>query len=185
MKRSSVLEYFKTSFILLCICALSAALLGFVNYVTSPIIVKAEQECTEALIKSIFPQYDSFVELTYDDPDVTSVKVISDASGETAGYIVETAISGFKNVINIMVGLDESAVVRSVKIISHSETPGLGSKITGEKYLNSYVGKTGVISFNSGIDSLSGATVSSSSVLDGVNLSIKACEEIIKGGRYE
>jgi len=180
MKENSLFGYLKTAFILLCICALSAALLGAINSITSPIIEAANIERTEEMIKTIFPEYSSYQELEYKENGISSVKSIENSKGEIVGYIVEATISGFKDAINIMVGLEKNATVKSVKIISHSETPGLGSKITGEDYLQKYVGKSGVITFESGIDSLSGATLSSSSVLEGVNLAIKTCEQIAK-----
>ena len=68
-----------------------------------------------------------------------------------------------------MVGYLSDGTIRSVAVVSHSETPGLGDKITKDDYRSQYAGKSGTLTLGEDIDAISGATYSSRYVMEGVN----------------
>ena len=57
-----------------------------------------------------------------------------------------------------------------------SETPGLGSRVNDANYLSQYNGTGGKLALGSDIDAISGATISSRSVLAGVNRAFAAVD---------
>ena len=61
-----------------------------------------------------------------------------------------------------------------------SETPGVGSKIDEPQgYLQNYVGKHGALKLDEDVDAISGATISSNALMDGVNQATNALLEAL------
>ena len=70
----------------------------------------------------------------------------------------------------MMVGVDVNGQTSGVSIISMSETPGVGSKTNSESFLKQFRGKGGDVKVGDGIDGISGATISSKAVTEGVRM---------------
>ncbi len=124
-------------------------------------IAAAEQE--EAILE-VLPGAETFEVI--EGADIPMYKGL-DASGGYAGvaYVIEGG--GFQGIIRIMVGLDvENEVLTGIKILSHTETPGLGARITEDWFQGQFAGK----SINDGfvakedVDAITGATISSRAV---------------------
>ena len=132
----------------------------------------ATQAKTEAAMEAVLPA-DAYepVEYTGGDPLVTAVYKAGDA-----GYVVQVAPSGFGGVLDVMVGVNADGTCSGVSIISHSETSGLGANATKEDFRNQFVGKSNVAVTKDGgeIAALTGATITSRTVCDGVNAAITA-----------
>lgn len=110
------------------------------------------------------------------------VKAI-DKDGNTVGYVFNvTAKGGYGGDISYSVGLDTFGTVTGISILSIEETPGLGMKAKEETYLNQYVDKSGSFVVNKDnpsnedikIDAISGATITSRAMTDGVNGAVVA-----------
>ena len=74
----------------------------------------------------------------------------------------------------MVVGISADHKIVGVSITALSETPGLGSRVADRSYLDGYAGLYGMIKLGDGIDAISGATISSRSVLTGVNRALEA-----------
>jgi len=78
--------------------------------------------------------------------------------------------------ITIAGGIDTEYKVTGVKIMSHAETPGLGAKITESAFTDQFIGVAQsdlMLSKDGGaIDSITGATVSSVAIIDGIQVKI-------------
>ena len=73
----------------------------------------------------------------------------------------------------MMVGIELDGSVKGVTIVSHSETPNLGTKVVeNEIYLAQYNGKRDPIILGREVKAVSGATRSSNAVRDGVNAAL-------------
>jgi len=102
----------------------------------------------------------------------------------------ESEGAGFGGKIGVMVGIDvEKDTLAGIGILSHQETPGLGSRISESNFTNRFKGKPLTADFsvkkdNGDIDAISGATNSSrgvcSAVHNGVQLYPKLKKEIEK-----
>ena len=170
-KSDAARSVLKTGAVLLIISAVISFLLAFVNGVTEPVIEKNEQAEKTAAIAEIFPSADKTTLSDYQSGGVTELYVVSE--GETLlGYCCTVAESGFSDQITLMIGITPQLSVASVKILSVSDTPGIGLKVQDGAYLAQYEGKT-----NTDADDLiiTGATYSSKAVRAGAADALKAC----------
>ena len=162
----------KLGIILLLICGISTGLLAYVNMLTSPVI--AENEAKQQMIakKEVLPQAE-----TFEDGD-DGVAIGKDSSGKTVGYTVMVSPSGYGGAISIMVGVNCDYTVSGVKILSLSETPGLGAKAQDDAFLSQYQGKEKSMELKRDITAISGATITSTAVTNGVKEALLMAEKI-------
>ena len=171
----------KLAGVLLGITAVTALLLGAVNYVTAPIIAQATEEKRVAAMEQVleaeeYPAVEDFVQ-GYDGATVTALsEAIS--GGETIGYVAEVTTNGFGGAISLVVGVNADGTVSGVAVIDHAETPNVGSKVVDDQaVLDQAIGLGYPVTVNSGdnaFDAVSGATVSSRAVVAGINAALEA-----------
>lgn len=166
--------------ILFIICALTALLLAAVNAVTADKIAANSQAKMEASISSIFGDGISAAdtELKF-DTSVKNVYEVKDDKGDLLGYAVYAVPVGFKGDIEMMVGFTSEGVLKSVEIITMSETPGLGTKVGESAFIDQYKDKSGELVLGTDITAVAGATISSRTVNDAVNEAQEAVGGII------
>ena len=176
--------------VLACICLVSAAVLGLVNKVTvGPIQANTEKTVQESL-RNVMPidgDYEDVTDQYSGDPvtvDVTGsvvpVKAVYKAADE--GYVVETmSPNGFGGALDMMAGVDNDGNVTGIAIISHAETSGLGSKSTDPEWQAQFKGVNGTIGVTKDgyqINAITGSTITSRAVCDGVNAAIAVVETL-------
>ncbi|HHX73626.1 MAG TPA: FMN-binding protein [Firmicutes bacterium] len=162
-------EILRLGLILMVICAVSAGALAYTNQVTSEIIEKRLYEEKIALLQELFPTVDTFEDKEADGRTAT---IGYDADGNLVGILAEGKTNGYGGEIRFNLGIDGEGKLVSLTIVSHSETAGLGSKIEEESYRNQFLGKTLADSFD--VDNISGATISSVAVENGVKKEMEA-----------
>lgn len=171
--------------VLLIICVVAAGLLGLVNHITADGIAEIKAEKTASAMREVMPDADSFDGLDFSASASLPVTVFeAKASGEPCGYVVQVAPSGFGRTIDMMVGVDLDGAVIGVAIISMSETSGLGDNAKNSSFRDQYKGKSGSVAVTKDggdIDALTGATVTSRAVSDGVNAALEAVTSLRKG----
>jgi len=92
-------------------------------------------------------------------------------NGEPVGFAYVSEGAGFKGLIKVMIGIDhKTEKITGIKILEHSETPNIGTRVEDESFRNQFVGKTvsDPIAIGKDIDAVSGATVSSTAVTEAV-----------------
>ncbi len=107
------------------------------------------------------------------------------AQEEVLGYAFVGEANGYGGAIRVLVGVDEATdQILNVKVLAHTETPGLGDRIEGENFRNRFIGKTveDPIAINQDIDNLTGATVSSRAVADAVRKGFVDTVPVYRGG---
>ena len=166
---------------LLIIAAVCAGLLGLVNAITEEQIAILTEQKTQASMQEVMPDASSFEEVDYTGADttglVTAANAALDASGNVIGYVVQTEPSGFGGVIQMVTGVDASGAVTGVSIIDMSETSGLGTNAAKPAFKDQFLCTTGDLAVNKDggtIDALTGATITSRAVTNGVNAAV-AC----------
>lgn len=182
----------KHALILFAIAFICSLLLILCNNLTESRIaelqLKTEAEAQSAVLPGAveFKEVDSSTMALLSDSRVTSAFRGTDEKGNTAGYCVKVEPTGFSGKISMMVGIGADGEVQGVKITSMSETPGLGAK-ADDKWLTQFKGKnSGVSVIKSGtakdneINAISGATITSKAVTDGVNTAANAAKTISK-----
>ncbi len=178
-------KYIKTALVLALICAVAAVLLAVVNSVTEPYIAKYESEKVTKALEEVSSGFDIGEETAVENEYVTSMYTLL-SNGKVVGYILELATRGYAGDISLLAGYDLNGAVSSVKIVSDSETPGVGKKAHNDGYMDKFIGK-GASNDNpipttkgmlSEADSLvvSGATMT----FTGISSALKAGAEYVK-----
>ena len=175
MKTESMFKYvLRLAGTLFLITAIVAMALAAVNSVTAPAIEKLNYEKTQAAIEAVLPGGGDEIDFT-DSTGLVSVVY----KGE-AGYAVQVAPAGFDGPITMMVGIDFEGNVLGISVIKHTETAGLGADAAaktsaGENFRAGFVGQSGSVAVTKdggAIDSITGATITSRAVCDGVNAAL-------------
>jgi electron transport complex protein RnfG len=157
---------------LLLICAVIVGVVSFVYTVTLDSYQQnLDREIRQSMAVIFHASENDVIDLdVYDgvlDSDIRAVYTVK-LNGETVGYCVNVIGKGFGGDINLMVGYQPDKSIRGVSIVSHGETPGVGSKVGNAAYLSQYDGLSGELTISkrgdADITAISGATISSKAV---------------------
>lgn len=174
-------------------CIVAAAGLAVTYTVTEPKIAEQDRLAEERSLQAVLPDA-TFTCLEssriQDDIDAAAGPVdVLDTfhaaiDGKHAGWAVKVASRGYGGPMVVVIGLDTSGSVSGVTILSHNETPGLGTKvITDEWFLEQFptleAGFTDADVRN--LDAISGTTKSSNGVRDGVAAAGRVYTEVLSG----
>ena len=99
--------------------------------------------------------------------------------GDTIGYAFEAKGTGYQGEIILMVGLSpDLATIKGIEVLESKETPGLGGKIEGEDFKGQFRGLS-TLKIDK-IQAISGATISSKSVIKIAQKEIVKIKKILK-----
>ena len=152
------------------VAAIAGAALGLANSLTAPVIANNELKAEKENLVAIYP----------DVPDSAFSQVEKDVSDtiekifkvEGKGYVFKMKVSGYKDGTSFLVALDDKGTVIDYVAISNGDTQGLGTKVTEEPFRESLKGKDAT-SDEILNDTISGATVSSRPVVEGIQEAAK------------
>lgn len=170
MKNTSI----KAIIVLVAICLFIAVAMAAVNMITAPKIEKAARDAEQEALSAVLPENGGFEEVELESLPEGVVAIYRDLDGE--GYVAMLSIKGYDSSkpMSAAVGFTSSGEITSLEMISaQGETSGIGSKVTTPEFLSQFVGKTQELD---GVDTISGATVSSSAVVRAVRESFEALE---------
>lgn len=116
------------------------------------------------------------------------------ANGSSDGFAVPAAKSGYQDVVSLMFGFDPATgTLRGMKVLSHKETPGLGDAIEkDEAFFGQFDGRTvPLVGVKAGtgsggddeIDMITGATISSRTVVNAINEALARVQPLIEAYR--
>ncbi|MCL5773081.1 MAG: FMN-binding protein, partial [Firmicutes bacterium] len=110
-------------------------------------------------------------------------KIVEGYSGDKlVGYVITAKGEGYSSIIKMLVGLTTDYKIKGVTILSQQETPGLGDRASKPDFLNQFPGKgveqlkvlKGIPQGDDHITAITGATITSRAVTEGVEKSIQA-----------
>jgi len=164
------------------VCTIIAAVVAGVNALTAEKISANEQKEINDTIAKVFTE-GKIEKISEGDSEssVSAIYGIKDSSeGSTVGYSVICAPKGFGGEIKMMVAFDYEKNIKAIRIMSHSETPGIGDKVQkDESFAAQFEGRSQEMTYGvDGIDKISGSSKSSGAVLNGVNDAIAALAAI-------
>ncbi len=155
----------------------SVSLLLFISTVTKQKIASERDAQIIEQLKAIFPDMQDYKFNKNNYYEIYS-------NGNKIGYAFTAKGKGYGGDINIIVGIDKDFIIKSIDIISNTETPGLGTKITESSFKDQFKGLSLNdinLSKNGGkIDAITGATISSKAVVDAVRNELELKIELIK-----
>jgi len=194
---------FKNIAVLFVVALVSVALLAVLNQVTKDKIEAAETEARNEVYRSVFADA-TFEELeafsaensSYAPEDesitINAVLQANDKSGNKAGYVFDvTSSEGYGGDVRIALGITNDGEITAFKVISASETPGLGEKSKEDEYASQFSGlKADKVTFvkggganrdNNEIDAIGGATITTTATTNAVNAAIDMFNTVLKG----
>ena len=192
----------KNTLILAAITVVSGLVLGAAYEVTKGPIAQTQAKQKQEACQAVYPEADSFEAMDVDQKaakeaikkmgtNATVDEVYSAVmDGSEAGYVITvTDKDGYGGDIQITVGIMSDGTVNGISFLSISETAGLGMNATKDEFKDQFkekqadafeVTKTGASKENE-INAISGATITSNAVTQGVNCGLRAFEYIKEG----
>lgn len=188
-------ENFKLGGILLVITMIAGLLLGFANDLTKEAIIENSKISKEDL-NYIMPAAEKIQDMDVELAEEGSIKEIYEAvnGSDVVGYVLKVTSKGFHGPVDFVVAISKDDKVSGVKVLAHSETPGLGAKISEDKFISRFKDKpaTGLLEVvkvtpnkDIEVEAISGATTSSKASVTAVNEAITFYLENIKGEEVE
>ena len=165
-------HYLKVALSLLLICTVVAGMLAAVNALTVDIIAANAQKERERAVGELFSDMTSMKDTQGEWLEGVNTVYAVYQHDAWIGYAVDLNTRGFGGDINMIVGLGTDGTVCGVRVISHGETPGLGSRATLASYLDNFIGVGEQLTVKEDVDAISGATISSKAVVNGINLAL-------------
>ncbi len=174
LNKTELLSIANITLRLLAVCAAIAILVASVNFITKDRIEAYELEKTTSALDSVFAKSDIVPEYNKVETELSgSVTGIYEATfdGNVLGYGVLCTPGGFKDVITMLVAFDSENTIMAVRVISLSETAGIGDKVMKDaSFTKQFEGKKNSITLGTdGVNAIAGSTVSSKAVTKGVN----------------
>lgn len=151
-------------------------IMGGTFKVTSPVKFIAEQREKEEALKEMAPEATEPIKTagTWEVHRKNYEYFTATANGAPVAYIASSAGKGYSSYIKLLVSIDRDLRIKNLKVLSHQETPGLGDQILEEPFLDQFKGKelTKIVLLKTDtteyIQAISGATISSRAVTEGV-----------------
>jgi electron transport complex protein RnfG len=193
----------KDALILFAITVVAGLLLGIVYNITKEPIANQQAKAKIEASKNVFATADIFTEyenFSSDEAtnaltdaglsgmDIDEVSQALDASGNILGYVITvTDHNGYGGDIQFSMGVTTDGTLNGISLLSISETAGLGMRagdvlvpqFTDKNVETFTYTKTGSTS-ESEIDAISGATITTKAVVNGVNAGLEYFRRCLK-----
>ncbi|KAA6348437.1 Electron transport complex protein RnfD [termite gut metagenome] len=177
--------------VLVGITVVSVGLLAYVNKLTKASIAEATMKALNDALKEVVPSFtnnpvnecDTIFGEKNGKKTVDFIIYPAKNNNQLVGTAVEAASLGFGGELKLLVGFDAEGNIYNYTLLSHSETPGLGSKASywfkeGQKgsIKGMNPGKKNLIVNKDGgdVDAITASTVTSRAFLNAVNKAYSA-----------
>lgn len=179
--------------ILFVITIIAGGILGAVYQITKEPIAQQKEKAKQEAYKVVFASAESFEttdKITAEEATACvkengfpgqsisdEIMEAKDASGNVLGYVITVVTSeGYAGDITFAMGITNDGTLNGISLLSIGETPGLGMKaedVLVPQFANKAVPvfeytKSGAVS-DAQIDAISGATVTTNAIVNGVN----------------
>jgi electron transport complex protein RnfG len=174
----------KLGLFLLVVAGIAGFAIAYVNGVTDPVI---EQQMLENKLNSFKEVYadvekvedNSSKYLSGNSQEIITEVNIAYQNNQPVGVIYMVEPSGYGGKIQLMAGFDiADKKITAIKVLSQSETPGLGAKAKEKFFTDRFKGKTAKVPLRivknesvgeNQVQAISSATITSEAVASGVN----------------
>lgn len=177
-KLESTLLYMALS--LTIVALVSGASLGYMNELTKGPKAESRRLKQVEAIKSVLPEISN---------DPFSEKITIPVEGQkdslyffpgrkedklTGVAVSSFTYAGYSGLIKLMVGFNMEGVINNISVLFQKETPGLGTKMTSESFVNQFIGKNpGQFKLKptkdgGEVDALTGATITTRAYCEAV-----------------
>ena len=180
------------------ICFFTTMLLAFVYQMTAPTIAARSVADQVALQQEVMPAAETFTLIegaAAKDPTAQLVEAYkAETGGKTTGYVLILDSKGYGGTIKVMVGVtSEELSITGLRLISNTETPGLGANAANPAFTDKFAEKTGtpaltVVKAGMGsgaeneIDAIASATITSTAVTKAAQAGLDVAAQLTKEG---
>jgi electron transport complex protein RnfG len=177
-------DIFKLSVFLLIVAGVAGAGLSYVNGLATPLIAEQIRQNKINSFKEVYPQSDKVENESAiylkdaHDPALKEVN-IAYRNGIPAGVLYAAETKGYSGTISVLAGFDiATAKITAIKVLSQTETPGLGAKAKDRFFQDRYKDKNTAVPLEvtktapvkeSQIQAITASTITSKAVTKGVN----------------
>lgn len=165
-----------TGWITLAVIVVAAGIaLALTNGATEAPMADKNLTENEQALRSLFPEADAgaqgFESVGVDEGGALAFAYRVKQNGGDIGHVMKTTVEGYGGPIDIIVGTETSGAIRGIIVggDEFNETADLGAKAKDAEFTDQFKQKTPPLALGEDIDAISGATVTSRAVVDGVN----------------
>lgn len=189
-KNGGLKDIIVTGLILLLIAGVAGVALGFVNAITKGPIAEQNKIAEDQAKLAAFPEAKQFEPidpakwqtlLEGDEKEIVESVDMARDNGDALGYVIKVAPQGYGGPVETIVGITNDGKLTGINIVNHAETPGLGAKAQEPAWQGQFKDKPAESPLNlvknkkagpNEVEALTGATITSTAVTDGVNAAI-------------
>ena len=194
-------EIVKLAIKLFVITAVAAIALAFTNSITKDRIAEQLALENELARQEVLKEAESFEQVDQDEfvrivealsienPVMVEESFKGLKDEDVVGYTYKVLPKGYGGEITLLVGISIDGEITGIKVVTHSETPGLGAKATEESFQRQFAGastdspltviKAGTPEDNQ-VQAITGSTITTQAITDGVNFAMEVFKEMDK-----
>ena len=151
------------------VSAIAGGALAFANQMTAPVIAENNERQEKESLVAMYP------DASENDFKVVNKTFNSKVYEYKNVYIFNMSVSGYKEGTVFLVSIDkDTKKIDKYNAISNGDTKGLGSQVTEAPFKKSLEGKDAT----GELDTISGATVSSGPVVNGIHEAAKLVDKL-------
>jgi Na+-translocating ferredoxin:NAD+ oxidoreductase subunit G len=157
--------------VLFLVSLVAALALAGTNEMTKDAIAQRALEAADAARRAVLDNADTFEQLQVPNDIGVDNSYRGLKGGQAVGYVAQSTVKGYGGEIEIVVGMDLSGTLTGITVggPSFSETAGLGDRAKEPAFTGQFKGLTLPAKLADNVDAISGATITSSAVVLGVN----------------
>lgn len=166
----------KSIVVLVSICIVVAVLMAAVNMITAPRIEAENAKKESEALSQVLTENGGFEQIESGAFSDTISSAWRDMDGE--GYAFMLSVKGYDSSkpMVIAVGIsNDGRITKCVTVSASGETKGIGSKVSEAEFTDRFSGKDSSLS---GVDAISGATISTKAYIDAVKEALAAFETL-------
>lgn len=173
-KKSTFKEIFLPIIVLVAICIIIGASMAAINILTAPKIAEANAKKEQEALSVVLPGNQGFEEIKLSKEYESVVAMYSDKGSDALAVMLSIKGYDSSNPMSVAVGFDKDGKITKCSVITCAgETKGIGTKVSNEDFLSRFYGKSNV----SDVDTISGATISSSAFKTAIDEAITAVRD--------
>ena len=169
---------------LLLVLVFTLAALWGLQGLTGNRIADWEWKQNEIRLSAVMPEANAFSAIRYTDDRADDIQAAYQGS-TLLGYCVQVTVDGFCGPVTVLVGVTTGGQVTGVVILEERETLGLDGSEEETAFLRQFEGKSGTITIggSNSVDAITGATVTSEAVAEGVSTALSVVAHLdLEGG---
>ncbi len=161
-------EIVKISVTLAIVAFVSALTLSGINVLTAPRIEENIRIQHQAILSEFFPEMG---EATQQELDDVVYDVVFCQDDQLLGILARGEVEGYSGVITYYLVLTDDGEIGGISILSHTETPGIGTIIEEEHFHEQFYGIHYLedVQIGENVDIVTGATISTEALIKSID----------------